>query len=567
MTTEESRRLSAIMATDVVGYSTMLEHNEAHTLAGLREFRTKLLEPTVLSHDGKIVKNMGDGWLVEFSSTLNAVGCATEIQEALVDHELIKLRIGIHVGDIVHEDDDIFGEGVNVAARLEQLAEPGSILISDVVHRFIDRKTDHEFKDLGKHQLKNISKEQLIFGWSPEAAKRAPLIVQTVKKINKDEGTVQILLINKLITTGSNEKATEIAEELLYEFKLTLSRRAGLKVVTARQDGFSPNYVLGGRVRVSGENIRIDIEFSDGTSGASIRVDRFTGVIDEMDSLITSVRNKVSGFIRAMTNAFPGTSYSDIPDRDLSLSELLSKSAHLIQRWDQQSVTVARGSLELAVKKAPENPMALALLASTFVASVYAGYDSIDDVESQRAIELANKAVNIDNNIDFVFHVRASVKYFLFGDLAGASKDCERALNINPNFHVPHIVLAIIAIVNGNPNAGIEQLCDFIRHVPNDPSIPIANSFIAIGYLICKKNEKALHYAREGYELRPLLPICAAIYTAAASNNPEIINSVGFKIMVGKLKLRTSIIKNIPFSRPEDLELITSRLLAAGLPK
>jgi adenylate cyclase len=561
----KSRRLSAILATDIVGYSTLLEKDEAGTLTGLHELRTDILEPKIFAHDGQIVKNMGDGWLVEFSSTVDAVNCAAQLQEALVGHQLIRLRIGVHVGEIVHQNEDIFGEGVNVAARLEQLAEPGSVLISDVAHGFIDRKTDYEFKNLGKHKLKNISKEQLIFGWAPEAAKCASLIVQTVKKVKKDEDIVQILLINELTTMGSNEKTAEIAEELQYELKLVLSRRAGLKVVTEQRGGLSPNYVLGGRVRVSGENLRIDIEICDGASGASIWVERFTSVIDEMDNLITSVRNKVSGFVRNMTNTFSGSRYSDIPDRDLSLGELLSKSAHLIQRWDQQSVSIARNSLELAVKLAPENPMALAMLASTFAVPMYAGYGSTDETESQRAIEIANKAVNIGRNIDFVFQARALVKCFLLRDLAGALADCERAIKINPYFHILHSFVAMIEIINGNPDTGIEQLHEWIRTVPDDPNVPIVYSFIALGHLICEENDKALQFAREGYEFRPLLPICAVVYAAAASNSPEIINSENFKTMIHQLDLRTSTIKNLPFARAEDSELITSRLRAAGV--
>lgn len=554
------------MATDIVGYSTMLEHYEARTLAGLREFRTKLLEPTVLSHGGKIVKNMGDGWLVEFSSTTNAVGCATEIQEALVDHELIKLRIGIHIGDIVHEDDDIFGEGVNVAARLEQLAEPGSVLISDVVHRFIDQKTIHEFKDLGKHQLKNISREQLIFGWAPEATECVFLIAQTGKKIVNQNNTAQTLLFEALGTSGSKEEAAEVAEELQYELMMMLSRRTGLKVVSERTQGKGPDYVLGGRVRVSGENLRIDITISDGASGASIWVERFTSVIDEMDNLVTDVRNKVSIFGRNITTAFWGSNYSGIPDRDLSLSELLSKSAHLIQRWDQHSVKVAQNSLELAVKQAPENPMALAMLAVTFVIPIYGGFGSNNDTEAQGAIELANKAVDIDQNNDFVFYVRAKVKFLLLKDLDGAKIDFERALKVNPYFHIPHIDLAMIDIFNGNPGTGIRQLSEFITTVQEDLNIPLANSYIALGHMICGENDKALQFAGEGYELRPLLPICAVVYAAAASNSPEIINSENFKTMVRQLDLRTATIKNLPFARAEDSELITSRLRTAGVP-
>jgi hypothetical protein len=144
--------------------------------------------------------------------------------------------------------------------------------------------------------------------------------------------------------------------------------------------------------------------------------------------------------------------------------------------------------------------------------------------------------------------------------------DYERALKVNPYLHIPHINLAMIDILNGNPDTGIRQFSEFIRTVQEDPNIPLANSYIALGHLICGESDNALQFAREGYELRPLLPICAVVYAAAASNSPEIINSEKFKTMVRQLDLRTSTIKNLPFARAEDSELITSRLPAAGVP-
>ena len=210
--------------------------------------------------------------------------------------------------------------------------------------------------------------------------------------------------------------------------------------------------------------------------------------------------------------------------------------------------------------------MALAMLGSTFSVPAYAGYGSINDIEAQRAIELANKAVSFGPNIDFVFQARAVVKIFLFGDLAGAKIDCERALKINPYFHSPQYVVAMIEILNGNTDIGIEQLIKCLKAVPDDPTVPISNSVVAIGHLISGENDKALQFAKEGYDLRPSLPICAVVYAVAASSNPEITDSENFKSMNRQLDLRSAIIKNLPFTRAKDVELLNSRLRKAGIP-
>ncbi|MEH6548245.1 MAG: hypothetical protein V7701_17550 [Sneathiella sp.] len=340
-----------------------------------------------------------------------------------------------------------------------------------------------------------------------------------------------------------------------------------MKVVSQQREDINPYYVLGGRVRVSGENVRIDIVLSDTNKGTNIWTERFSGNISDTESVVTNASIKVSGFIRSLTTAFTGAEYRDIPDEDLSVSELLSKSAHLIQLWDQQSVVAGQKSLEYAVRQSPENPMALAMLASTFTIPIFSGFGSIDDVDVQKVMELANKAVKVGPTIDFVFHARACVKCFLLKNLAGAKADCERALKINPYFHVAQIMSSIIDVFSGETTTGIKKFQEILIVVPEEPMIPMVNTIIAIGYLMCGERNKALHFAQEGYELSPSNPLGGAVYLAAAPESPEIINPEDFKNMIHKLNLRISIVKNLPFNNPEDIKLFTSLLQAAGLPK
>ena len=156
------RKLAAILAADVVGYSKLMGEDETGTLDALRELRQDLSH-VVTEHRGEIVKSMGDGWLVEFASVVDAVNCALQVQENLADHEIIKLRIGIHIGDIVHEDEDIYGDGVNIAARLQEIAAPGGIVLSDTARKFLDSKLANGFRDAGEKQLKNIAEAVRVY--------------------------------------------------------------------------------------------------------------------------------------------------------------------------------------------------------------------------------------------------------------------------------------------------------------------------------------------------------------------------------------------------------------------
>ena len=159
------RRLAAILAADVVGYSKLMGEDEAGTLAALRHLRNEVFRPAVADHHGNIIKSMGDGWYVEFSSAGDAVACAIHIQDALGDRETIKLRIGLHIGDVTFEEEDIYGDGVNIAARLQEIAAPGAVVISDNARRSIDGKIAAAFNELGSRELKNITEPVVAYGW------------------------------------------------------------------------------------------------------------------------------------------------------------------------------------------------------------------------------------------------------------------------------------------------------------------------------------------------------------------------------------------------------------------
>ncbi|NKB49590.1 MAG: hypothetical protein GKS02_09545 [Alphaproteobacteria bacterium] len=165
------RRLAAILAADIVGYSKLMGEDQTATLAALREMRSELFTPSVTRHGGETIKSMGDGWIVEFVSVTSAVQCAIDVQKGISAHPKLKLRMGVHLGDIVREDEDLFGDGVNIAARLEAVAAPGDILISDTVHHSLDGRTASAFHKTPPLKLKNIERAITAYTWSDAPAK------------------------------------------------------------------------------------------------------------------------------------------------------------------------------------------------------------------------------------------------------------------------------------------------------------------------------------------------------------------------------------------------------------
>ncbi|MDP6564760.1 MAG: adenylate/guanylate cyclase domain-containing protein [Alphaproteobacteria bacterium] len=265
------RRLAAILAADVAGYSRLLGEDEAGTLAALRQLRNELFRPAIAGHRGKLVKSMGDGWLIEFASAVDAVNCALQVQDRLVGNPIIKLRIGIHIGDVVHEDEDIFGDGVNIAARLQEIATPGGVMISDSTYGSLDGTLTPSFDDDGPHELKNIKRP-----------------VQTwVRGLREQTGPGEAaasparpagfpaLAIQPVETSDARAEVRELAAALSFDAANYLSAPEWLDAAIA-ETAEAPDYSLQATLRARGDRLRLDVRLSS-PSDPQIWLGKFDG--------------------------------------------------------------------------------------------------------------------------------------------------------------------------------------------------------------------------------------------------------------------------------------------------
>jgi len=291
------RRLAAILAADVAGYSRLMEADEEGTLAALRAIRRELGDPKIAEHRGRIVKTTGDGMLVEFQSVVDAVRCAVELQRQMVERNAavpegkrIEFRIGIHQGDIIVEDGDIFGDGVNLAARLEGLADPGGICVSGRVHADVAGKLDVGFEDLGEQRVKNISRPVRVF----RAQFRTPTATAETRPALPLPDKPSLVVLPFQNMTGDDEQEY-FADGMVEEITTAIARLPWLFVI-ARNSAFiykgravdvkqvarelGVRYVLEGSVRKAGNRVRITGQLIDTTTSAHIWADRFDGALD-----------------------------------------------------------------------------------------------------------------------------------------------------------------------------------------------------------------------------------------------------------------------------------------------
>jgi adenylate cyclase len=252
------RKLAAILAADIVGYSSMMGKDEAGTLDAISQFQTNTFRPEVVGNRGKIVKSMGDGWLVEFASVVDAINCSMKVQDKLKNLYTLKLRIGVHVGDIIFQDDDIFGDGVNVAARLEALAKPGGIAISDITYSSLDGTLTPSFDDAGEQQLKNIARAIRIWIRGDSITYTSG---QTPKFDNNSGDRLGFpkLAIFPIKAPTDRPEVQELAEALVFDLGAHLSAIRWLDVGSGNSIK-EPAYTLQGSLRNSGDKLRLEMQ-------------------------------------------------------------------------------------------------------------------------------------------------------------------------------------------------------------------------------------------------------------------------------------------------------------------
>jgi len=448
-----TRRLAAILAADVAGYSRLIGADESGTLQALKAIRAELIDPTITAHNGRLVKTTGDGLLVEFSSVVDALRCATEVQAGMTERNAtapadkrIEFRIGINMGDIVVEDGDIFGDGVNVAARLEALAEPGGICVSARVQEDAAGKLDLGFQDMGQQRLKNIARPIRAF----MVATGAVSATATEKPVLPLPDKPSIAVLPFANMSGDPEQEY-FADGMVDEIITALSRIRWLFVI-ADNSSFTykgqaidvkrvgrelgVRYVLEGSVRKDGRRVRISAVLIDATTGAHLWADRFDGSLEEIFDLQDQVAVSIAGIIEPTLQAAEIRYSFERPMTDLTAYDLYLRARSVASSYERDGIAEALELLGQAIARDPRYGLALAT-AATYRVDLE-NYDWIDDREGEEnrrtAIDLARQALRTGADDPGVLG-RAAVVLGCFGeDIDAALALIDRALALNPSF-------------------------------------------------------------------------------------------------------------------------------------
>ena len=494
-----TRRLTAILAADVAGYSRLMGADEEGTHERLKAHLRELVDPKVKGHQGRIVKNTGDGMLVEFASVVDAVRCAAEVQRGMVDRDAelpaerrIKFRIGINLGDVIADGGDIFGDGVNVAARLEALAEPGGICVSRTVHEQILDKLSYQFEDLGEQGVKNIARPVRVYALGREAvadlpAARVPPASSTSQPLAAPRLSIVVLPFTNLSDDREQQYfADGITEDLTTDLSrlenmFVISRNTAFtysdKPVDTKQIGreLGVHYVLVGSVRRSGNQVRVSAQLIDAATDAHLwaeRFDRDTGDLFAVQSEITSRLANALGVELIAAEAARPTERLD------ALDYILRGRAVLLKPRTPDTYAEAIELYERALALDPQSVDAQSRLAGSLAGRVLDLMSDSAAVDLTRAEGLVAQTLAASPRSAYAHYVKGSVLRAQ-NRWQEALPECETALALNPNLVGALSGLGWCKLYAGSVDEVIPLVEQAIRLSPRDPGI--GNWYLAIG--------------------------------------------------------------------------------------
>ena len=580
------RRLAAVLAADVVGYSRLMEVDEEGTLARLKTVRLELIDPAIAKCKGRIIKTTGDGMLVEFQSVTEALRCAVDFQERMARRNRdmpasrsLLYRIGINLGDVIVEGDDIFGDGVNVAARLESAAEPGGICISAAVRDQVGDRLEVGYEDLGEQYVKNISRpirmfKVLISGQSPAAGSAAPA-VQAAPQVGVRKPSIAVLpFVNMSGDTEQEFFADGLTEDIITELSrfrelLVISRNAVFvhkgKPIKAQQIAreFGVDYVVEGSVRKAADRVRVTVQLIDGETETHLWAERYDRKLEDIFAIQDEVTSAIAATLFGRVEAARHDRVQRKHTENMAAYEYVLAGKVLHHRSAREANAEALRMLERAIELDPNYAHAHAWKACVVGQAWLHGWCEHADATVQVISEELQTALALDDNDADVHRVLAALK-LIFNEHDKALYHQERALSLNPNSDLIVVQQGEVLTWLGRAEEGIEWIQRAMRLNPYHPerfwshlgraqytARLYADAIASYSKLTAPDQTHHAFLAASSVQL--------GNRTAAAAHTREVLQRrPDFTVQ--------NFLKTLHYRQPSDTEHVREGLLKAGLP-
>ncbi|MFQ5973586.1 MAG: adenylate/guanylate cyclase domain-containing protein [Alphaproteobacteria bacterium] len=490
------RRLAAILAADVVGYSRLMEADEAGTLAKLKSHRDELVDPTIAEHHGRIVKLMGDGMLVEFTSAVDAVRCAISLQEGMAARETdvpeekrTVFRIGINMGDVIVEEGDIFGDGVNVAARLEGMADPGGLLISQSVRDSVANQLDAAFFDNGERKFKNIARPIRVWSWPRQlSASRA-------------EGKPRVFVAD---FQGRGEEEARLADDLADELRAHLARLTGIEIATDRGKA---RYVAEGSVRLAAGRSRVFARLIAVEGDRQIWSDRYDEDTDDPFDVLDRSAPRMAMSVRRRVAADDAERLANRNLDELSLEELLALAGVSFFTPTKAGWRGGGEIAEQALELDPKNFMALAMASAGLGLAEYLyGFRKPEDAVVSLAFRRIAEGLRLNSRSDMLHVTHAGLLLYSRRRHRDSAASVRRSLELNPEYNMGLWLLGATQVFAGECDAGVESAARAVNIDIRDPYVHLYSRIVAYGHLGAGRYDEAADWFQKADQLAPGLP-------------------------------------------------------------
>jgi adenylate cyclase len=578
-TERTERRLAAILAADIAGYSRLMGADEEGTLARVKAHRRELIDPKISEHRGRIVKTTGDGILIEFPSVIEAVSCAVAVQRGMVkrntatpEERRITFRVGVNLGDIIVEEGDIHGDGVNIAARLEAIAEPGGICISEDAFRQVRGKVDAEFVDIGEQSLKNIARPVRLYRIRDAAPKAPP--PQSALAL-PEKPSIAVLPFQNM----SGDPEQEYFVDGMVEEIITALSRVRWLFVIARNSSFTykgqaidvkqvgrelgVRYVLEGSVRKAGNRARITGQLIDAATGAHLWADRFDGSLADVFELQDRVAVSVAGVIEPALQAAEMRRSVARPATGLSAYDLYLRALAAFYPITKDGVFEGLGLLEQAIAMERHYGPALAWAAFCHLRPVIDGWAEEPETSRRKALDLARQALQVAQNDPGILADAAYALAYFGEDVGTMIRLVDRALTLNPSFARRWYLSGMLRVYAGQHDLAIEHIGTSLRLSPRE-RIGVPLSVIGVAYFFKHRFDEAaaqlLQAIQENSGFPPSYGVLAACYAHMGRLDEA-------RAIVARLRAITPQVvpRELPWRNPEDRDLFLSGLrLAIG---
>jgi adenylate cyclase len=588
------RRLAAVLAADVAGYSRLMGGDEEGTLARLKSLRKTLVDPAIAAHRGRIVKTTGDGLLVEFASAVDAARCAVEVQRgvaaqnaAVPQDTRIEFRIGIHVGDIIIDDNDIFGDGVNIAARLEGIAEPGGVCISDDAQRQVRGKVEVAFDDMGPQSLKNISEPMRAWrvrldGNAPATTPAKAAGESASSLALSDKPSIAVLPFQNMSDDPEQE---HFADGMVEDIITGLSRSKALLVI-ARNSSFvykgkavdikqvgrelGVRYVLEGSVRKAGNRARITGQLIDAATGTHLWAERFDGLLEDIFDLQDRVTSSVIGAILPQLERVEIERAQRKPTESLRAYDYYLRALAASYRFTRESNLEIIELTRAASAIDPQFALPHALAVFSFTQRKAFGWitNIADEISETR--RLAARAIELDRDDARVLAMAGFGLTYVVGEVEEGAVLLARAIQLDPNLVLARTWMGWTRVYLGDMDGAIEHLEAALRVSPLDPLRHTISTAMAYAHFFAGRNDEATALATAVVRRQPdfvpgqrIMMACHAV----AGRIDEARQACAAALRIDPTQRISVSNARAPLRRQQDIDKLEQAFRIAGMPE